>query len=243
MALHGFTLTGEMFEPLGARTDLDIHAPDLPGHGSTTVRPTITSAVVALAAYLTEHGPMPVVGYSQGGRIGLQLAIDHPDLVPLLILVSVSFGIKNPVERADRAAADRALASSIRNSTIDAFVKRWLSHPVAAPCGLDNATRSWDRSVRLKNTTAGLADALEGMGQGQHGWLGDQAHDLPMPVVCVTGARDAAYSSIASRWCEEARSGGPSRCHVVVQNAGHNLVVERPDHFGPLIANLVTPCE
>jgi pimeloyl-ACP methyl ester carboxylesterase len=46
------------------------------------------------------------VGYSMGGRLCLRLALDRPDLVRGLVLVSASPGIVDPVERAARVAAD-----------------------------------------------------------------------------------------------------------------------------------------
>ncbi len=239
MMLHGFTLTGAMFEPVADRTTLSVHAPDLPGHGKTTVHPTFPETVKSLADYLRDFGPMPVVGYSLGGRIGVQVAIEHPELVPLLILISASFGIQDVQERADRAAREIALAKSIRAGSIEGFVDRWLTHPVAAPCGLDDATKAWDRSVRLENTSDGLAEALQGLGQGEQEWLGDAAQSLPMHIITVTGSRDAKYSSLAAAWCAAADPDGPSRCHVVVPRAGHNLIVEQPDHVAPLIENLV----
>ncbi len=241
MMLHGFTLTGMMFEPIADRTALSIHAPDLPGHGKTTIEPTFDEVVKSLALYLQHHGPMPIIGYSLGGRIGVQVALDHPDLVPLLVLISTSFGIEDPQARADRADRETALAQSIRKGTIEGFIDRWLTHPVAAPCGLDPATSTWDRSVRLENTVEGLAAALEGLGQGQQDWLGDVAQSLPMHVISVTGSRDATYSALAAAWCAAAAPDGPSRCHVVVPRAGHNLIVEQPDHIAPLIEDLLTP--
>lgn len=240
MMLHGFTLTGAMFEPIAERTSLSIHAPDLPGHGDTTISASFPEVIKHLALYLQDHGPMPIVGYSLGGRVGLQVALEHPDLVPLLVIISSSFGIKDPQERSDRAEREAALARSIRSGSIDTFIDRWLTHPVAAPCGLDETTRTWDRAVRLQNTTEGLADALEGLGQGQQEWLGDAAQSLPMHVIAVTGSRDAKYGALTDAWCTAAKPDGPSRCHVVVPRAGHNLIVEQPDHVAPLVESLVT---
>jgi 2-succinyl-6-hydroxy-2,4-cyclohexadiene-1-carboxylate synthase len=240
MMLHGFTLTGAMFEPIAERTSLSVHAPDLPGHGSTTVPASFPEVTKHLALYLQDHGPMPIVGYSLGGRVGLHVALEYPDLVPLLVIISSSFGIEDFQERSDRAEREVALARSIRDGSIEGFVDRWLTHPVAAPCGLDETTKAWDRSVRLENTTEGLAAALEGLGQGQQEWLGDSAQSLPMHVIVVTGSRDTKYGALTDAWCAAAEPDGASRCHVVVPRAGHNLIVEQPDHVAPLIENLVT---
>src|SRR4051812_450816 len=49
------------------------------------------------------------VGYSMGGRLCLRLALDRPDLVKALVLVSTSPGLGDPKARAERVAADEVL--------------------------------------------------------------------------------------------------------------------------------------
>ena len=56
-------------------------------------------------------GEAVYVGYSMGGRLCLELAVQRPDLVEALVLVSTSPGIADDAERAARLAADRDLAA------------------------------------------------------------------------------------------------------------------------------------
>ncbi len=86
VALHGFTLTGAQFAPLATYLDRHVLAPDLPGHGDTRVTPVdLPTTIDAIAGWLTGLAtPVPVVGYSMGGRVAMSLALDHPELELLL---------------------------------------------------------------------------------------------------------------------------------------------------------------
>ena len=91
--VHGLLVSGEMFAPvvpdLARRHRLVI--PDLRGQGASASLPgpyTPGRLTIDLAALLEDLGlsRVPVLGYSQGGPIALQLLHDHPDLVGRLIL-------------------------------------------------------------------------------------------------------------------------------------------------------------
>src|SRR6478735_4864596 len=96
--LHGgFGLTS-MFGDLPARLadQRRVIAVDLQGHGRTADidRPLTMQAmaddIAALVRFL-DLGKVDVLGYSLGGGVGLRTAIQHPDLVRKLVLVSTPF--------------------------------------------------------------------------------------------------------------------------------------------------------
>ena len=72
------------------------------------------------------------VGYSMGGRLCLRLALDRPELVRALVLVSASPGIVNAAERAARVEADEVLADSVERDGVDTFLATWLAQPMFA---------------------------------------------------------------------------------------------------------------
>ncbi len=93
LLVHGLMITGEMFEPivpaLAARYRVIV--PDLRGHGrSRALGPPYTVAQLAadLAELLDRLGieTAAVLGYSQGGAVAQQLALDHPVRCSRLIL-------------------------------------------------------------------------------------------------------------------------------------------------------------
>jgi pimeloyl-ACP methyl ester carboxylesterase len=76
---------------------LDVLAPDLPGFGASPPPPapwgTAQYAEALVALFDPEAGllcsPAVVVGHSFGGRVALQLAVRHPELVDALVLSGV----------------------------------------------------------------------------------------------------------------------------------------------------------
>jgi 3-oxoadipate enol-lactonase len=93
LLVHGVTVTGEMFEPVVEHFAQRhrVIVPDMRGHGrSRTFPPPYT--VVQLAAdlaHLLDHlgiEATAVLGYSQGGAIAQQFALDYPRRCKRLIL-------------------------------------------------------------------------------------------------------------------------------------------------------------
>ena len=98
LLLHGGLGSTDMFAPimpmLGAKRQ--IIGIDLQGHGRTPLghRPINMAAMGAdMAAILKKlgYGPVDVMGYSLGAGVAFQLAVQHPQRVRRLALVSGSF--------------------------------------------------------------------------------------------------------------------------------------------------------
>jgi pimeloyl-ACP methyl ester carboxylesterase len=95
--LHGGLFSSEMFEPLlpTYTADHQVIAPDLQGHGRTADidRPFDPRLMAGDIAALIEHLGLDkpdVVGYSLGGGVAFWTAVDRPDLVGRLVMVSTN---------------------------------------------------------------------------------------------------------------------------------------------------------
>jgi pimeloyl-ACP methyl ester carboxylesterase len=93
LLLHGLMVTGEMFEPVIEyfATRHRVIVPDLRGHGrSRGLAPPYTAAQLAsdLSRLLDRLGidSAAVLGYSHGGAIAQQLALDYPTRCNRLVL-------------------------------------------------------------------------------------------------------------------------------------------------------------
>jgi len=214
---------------------LRVEAPDLPGHGATRIAPVdVPTTVAALGAYLKRFdSPVSLLGYSQGGRLALLTALEHPQLVDRLILISTSPGIREASARASRRREDAALADRIESIGLAAFLDEWLDGPITGTTHLDEATRIRDRSVREENTASGLAAALRGLGQGAQPFVGDRLATLTMPVLLITGSRDDRYHAFASSMAAAL----PDARHRSIPDAGHNVILEAPDDVCRLVAD------
>ena len=64
--------------------------------------------------------------------MALHVALAHPDRVGSLTLIGVRAGIDDPDERAERIAADEALADRIESEGIEWFADFWAGQPLFA---------------------------------------------------------------------------------------------------------------
>lgn len=220
--VHGFTQTAATWEPV-----LEALAPDvdaLPIEVPEALDFETTAAVIG-----ARGGPARYVGYSMGGRLCLALALDRPDLVRSLVLISASPGIADPRERASRRAADEQLALDVERDGVDAFLERWLAQPLFASLPRDLA-RLDDR--RRGNSVERITHQLRALGQGAQPSLWDRLGELSMPVLLVTGAYDRRYRDLATAM---ARAIGDNARTVTVDNAGHAVHLEQPAALAALL--------
>ncbi len=223
VALHGFTQHGEMFSELANQLGVAVVAPDLPGHGRAARLDTTFAGVIDSVAAVVDGGIL--AGYSQGGRIALGVALEHPDAVSRLILISAGLGLRDESDRRERVAGDEALAQTLERDGLEVFLDWWMRRPLFA--GLRARGPGWaerDLHSRLENTAAGVAAALRGFGQGAQPWFGDRLGELAMPVLYLAGSQDPTYTAIGERVAAQA----PDARLVVVGDAGHALVGEAP---------------
>ena len=231
--VHGFTQTLASWGPVGERLARrrEVVRADLPGHGGAGgVRVGFAEAAGLLGA---TGGPAAYVGYSLGGRLCLRLALDRPDLVRALVLVGAAPGIADAAARAERRAADEALAEQVERDGVAAFLDRWLAGPLfttlpAAAAG---------RAERLANSAAGLAYALRELGPGTQEPLWDRLAGLRPPTLLVAGALDHRFGALAEQM---AAAIGPAARVALVPGAGHAAHLERPAEVAGLVEAFLT---
>jgi 2-succinyl-6-hydroxy-2,4-cyclohexadiene-1-carboxylate synthase len=234
--VHGFTQTGASWGPIARRLAAvghEVMTPDLPGHGARSkVRATLPETAGLLAE---ECGPACYIGYSLGGRVCLQLAKQHPEVVERLVVLSATAGIDDPDERAKRRAADNRLADELESSgDVAAFLERWLAGPLFASLPREAA----GMEARLNNTADGLASSLRLAGTGAQEPLWDRLGSLPMPVLVVAGELDEKFGALGKRLV--AAIGAYARLELIA-GAGHAAHLERPDAFVDVIGAQVPP--
>jgi 2-succinyl-6-hydroxy-2,4-cyclohexadiene-1-carboxylate synthase len=229
--LHGFTQTGASWRSVAARAAerYRVHAPDLRGHGAASERrPVSFEAVLSdLAADAPER--FTLAGYSMGGRIALAAAVANPGRVERLVLLSASPGLADLGEREQRRQADERLARELERDGVEPFARRWALQPLFA--GQPPEVARAAHEDRLRNTVAGLAAALRGLGTGTMEPLWERLGELRMPVALVVGERDERFRAINERVAERI----PDAELNVIPGAGHAAQLERPAEVAALL--------
>lgn len=232
VVLHGFTGSATAVAPLTSRLPEPALALDLPGHGSGPISDdpadyTIAAAVAGVVSATAHLERFALVGYSMGGRVALHMALAHRDRVASLALIGARAGIDDPAERAERIAADGALADRIESEGIEWFADFWADRPLFATqrTRLSADQQAELRAQRLACHPQGLAHSLRGMGAGAVEPIGCRLSELSMPCALIAGSDDAKFAAIAHQMA----AAMPQATVCLIPNAGHAAHLEAPD--------------
>ena len=196
------------------------------------------AAIVRLVA--AAEGAPVLVGYSMGGRIAAETMVRHPGL-PLagLVLESAGLGPADDTARAALARRNGEWAARLREGGVAAFMDWWETLPLfASQRELPPATRAAIRADREAHDAETLARSLEAWGAHHQAAESETAAALAQmrvagrPVLYLVGSRDERYAALAVR----VRAAGlPAR---LVEGAGHNVHLEKPEVFSRAVAQL-----
>ena len=247
--LHGFTGSAASWAPLGRDLARDhrVIVIDLIGHGASSApadpsRYAFEQALRDLAEVTAELGITRAswLGYSMGGRLALGMALDYPDRVSALILVSATAGIHDEHERLQRAEEDEGMARRIEEAGVEAFVDEWERLPIwESQRTLPDEVYRAQRDIRLGNRAVGLANSLRGMGQGAQPSYWERLGDIETPVLLVAGVLDRKYVGIAGQMGVRIVDATLS----IMPEAGHAVHLERPREFIEDVRAFLARCE
>jgi 2-succinyl-6-hydroxy-2,4-cyclohexadiene-1-carboxylate synthase len=238
VALHGFTENDEVWrEVLGLPPEV-LTCVLLPGHGFKPCPPAID--VRALAAGLARDAfagkPADLLGYSMGGRIALQLALDRPDLVRRLVLISSGPGFKDDALQAPRRHQDDLMAEILEQDGLGPFVAWWEANPILRPAKpLSRTVEERVRSRRFNHDPLGLAAALRRLGAGAMPNLWQRLGELRVPTLLIAGSADQRYCQVMADMAKAI----PQARVAVVADAGHAAHREQPEAVRHLVLEFV----
>lgn len=217
--LHGWGMHGGVFEPLAAALEphCSLYLVDLPGHGHSRDCEVPLETAACAAAIAAATPPALWLGWSLGGLIALQAALDRPDAVQALAMLCASPCF---LRKADwpHAVADQVLAelaSDLRRDhreTLDRFL-------TLEAMGSDDA-RAVVRSLRAELYAHGAPSPRvleQGLDTLRDTDLRGRLGELVQPSCWLAGARDRLIPWQAMQASAEAANGKFSR----IEHAGH----------------------
>jgi 3-oxoadipate enol-lactonase len=224
LLVHGLMVTGQMFDPvlerLAARHRLII--PDLRGHGrSRGLPPPYTATVLAadlarLLDYLVIDAT-DVLGYSHGGAVAQQLALDYPGRCDRLVLVcAYAFNMATWREWAEGHALPPALR---------VLGMRRLSKLVVARASpqLGSERADWLTGLMAGQDARVMASAWQdAMAFDSRARLAD----ITCPTLVVAAANDQA---VPIHHATMLHNGIPGSRLVLIDAADHALIWTHPD--------------
>ena len=199
---------------------------DRRGYGESSA-PTTPFSDVSDLYRLMQHLGMSeayLVGVSGGGRVALEFALEHPEMVSALVLVGPDLGgYRTSEEKQRRVASNFAVA---REGGIDAGVDAWMGDPFYPPSGEKPVVREKIRSVMSDNLRRLLSAPSLRVATSPPAI--DRLHEVVVPALILLGEQDDRDNSkIASVLAE----GLPRPTKRVVRSARHLVNLDAPEAF------------
>jgi pimeloyl-[acyl-carrier protein] methyl ester esterase len=237
--LHGWALNGGVWQQTARTlsTHYRVTLLDLPGHGHSAGLPeggyTLPRLAEAVAAALPAR--CVLAGWSLGGMVALELALDFPARLERLVLI----------DSTPRFVADADWPDALGHAVLDGFAER-LRQDYRATVGrflalqVLNAEGARDTLASLRERMAEAPPpdprALEGgLDILRHASLVPRLRELRVPLTIIHGARDTLVPVAAAR-ALAARLPG-SALHVI-EGAGHAPFLSHPLSFEAIIEAL-----
>jgi len=227
VALHGGLGSGEMFDGLlpGLASGRQVVVPDLQGHGRTADvdRPisvvTMGDDIAALLGHLG-IGRADVFGYSLGGGVAFQVAVNHADLVRRLVMVSTNLrrSAIYPAMLGEQAKVGAASAEFLKPTPMYQLYERVAPRPEDFPRLLDKMGASMAQDFDFTDQVRGLkVPTLVACADAD---MAPPSHYVEVFGLLGGGQRDGG-------WMSEGRPEG-GHALAIIPNATHYNVVQSP---------------
>jgi len=238
LALHGFSGGPESFDLVARALPRRVRLLAVPiaGHRRGPIETSTFEDEVERIARIASSlgGPIVLLGYSLGGRLGLAMLGRVP--LTAAVIVSAHPGLVDPGEREARLADDARLAEALRIQGSSAFFDDWESLPLfATQTALDDATKRARAELRRAHDAFALASSLERLSLGAMPDTRPAISRFQGPIHFVAGARDSKFVALA----RESASLAPRGVVTVVDDVGHDVVLEAPDRIASIVSTLV----
>jgi pimeloyl-ACP methyl ester carboxylesterase len=260
--IHGLGSSGYMewrfnLEPAAAHHR--VYAPDLPGFGRTEkprARYGVPYFTRFIDRYMEDRGlrSAAVVGASLGGRIALELTLEHPKRVSKLVLVN-ALGLGRPnIQLSYGLMTLPRVGEAVMKFASDAL--RWAPQPMIRRVAARYAGSSGDlkrtmdddyfANLRELYTADGYPDAYlatvrslvtpKALLAADHD-LSKRLGEIKVPVQLIWGADDPlfplAHAARAHTLIKQSRL-------TVLEGAGHTPQAERPEEFNRVLDNFLS---
>jgi len=231
--LHGWAMHSGLWAPalprLAAR--FRVHRVDLPGHGFSP--PMVPTTLAGIAAAVAEHfaslpEPPTVLGWSLGGAVALQWALDRPDAVSKLVLVGTTPCFIARDDWPDAISGETLrrfgdeLAVSYR-STLQRFVTLQLQGSEHGREILGQMRA--ELFARGAPSRENLESALEVLAAMD---LRARVDAITVPVLVIAGQRDTLVPAAAGAWLAAALPAGRL---ASIAGAAHAPFLSHPEAF------------
>src|SRR5829696_964305 len=173
-----------------------------------------------------------LLGISNGGKVALEFALEHPGMVAALVLVGPSLGGYRPSDEKQRRISE--ILSVARERGAKAGVEAWMEDPFYPPAKDKPAARERVRRIARENLPWLLSSP--DLREEPYPPTIESLSRIVVPTLIVVGERDdrdnrEIASLLASRL--------PRAEKKVFAGCGHLVNLERPEQFYSFVVNFL----
>lgn len=158
-----------------------------------------------------------LLGYSQGGRLGLNAIYRRPDLFSSGLLLSTSPGCFSKESQHSRQQFERTWQKHFSTWSWEQILLNWNQLPVFD----ETSSISLDTSISRKN----YIEALSAWSPTQHLFDAEELKSISTPIQWIAGEADEKYKQLAL----EMGKINPLFCFEIRPRVGHRLLVDDPE--------------
>ena len=175
-----------------------------------------------------------LVGLSMGGGMGIDFAIEHPDMVAALIPVASGLsGHESSQELKERESkVDAAFKAGDLASTVELEIQIWVDGPNRDPSQVDRKVRELIREMDTFTTARYIRQPMPMPGTPLKPPAISRLAEIRAPTMIIVGDQDVRDILEISKLLE---SGIPNARRVVVPGAAHMVNMEKPAEFNRLV--------
>jgi 3-oxoadipate enol-lactonase len=231
LLVHGFPLSGELWEPIAGRLGSGYRqiVPDLRGFGRSGAGGDASMARFAvdlhdLLDHIGEPRPVVLAGLSMGGYIAFEFVRRYPDRVRALVLANTRAAPDNEEQaRTRRETAERVLREG------SDVVAQQMVGKLFAPAAPEELRERWHR-IMAATPPQGVAAALRAMAERPDS--ADTLRSFERPVLVIAGQDDAI---VPVSEAEAMSRTAPHGTLEIIADAGHLTPVEQPERFAAIL--------
>jgi 3-oxoadipate enol-lactonase len=211
---------------------------DLPGYGRSQL-PAAPLAFHELPADLLRTlgvGRAHVLGCSFGGRVALDFALTHPEMVSSLVLVCPSVSGETPSEAVERFGEeeDALLEAGDIDGATELNLRMWVDGPRRTSDRVDQTVRERVREMQRHAFSLPMPEGFS-MERLAPPAL-ERLAEVQAPTLVLVGDYDVEEKiEMAERLAVEI---GSAR-KLVIHGAAHMLSMERPDEFNQVVLDFL----
>ena len=218
--LHGWGMNPRVFDALDAqlKDDCTLLPVALPGHGG--MRILSDNSLATWASHIAEQLPSQAIllGWSLGGQIAMRIALDSPERVSRLILMSTTpkFLLDSDWQAGIPAQDLQAFAADMQADT-RATLLRFLSLQTRGATGQKAILQNL-RAALLSQALPHAQASQAGLEMLLHTDLRTEVYQLALPTLVIHGSLDKLTPPAAGAWLAK---NIPSARHELIDGAAH----------------------